>query len=151
MDTIQARRAVWLGHIQAWHDSGLTQVAYCRQHDLKPKALGYWIRRNRQALSGNTLTLVPLTVRTPQAPPAPSTATLCLQHPQWLASTATRWTRRKPNPVSTAWRYYCTSKGAWWRHSALLARPTTCINHACESLPQQPCAKCLDGPNCNGR
>ncbi|SFB63155.1 IS66 family insertion sequence element accessory protein TnpA [Azotobacter beijerinckii] len=96
MDTMQARRAVWLGHVQAWHDSGLTQVAYCQQHDLKPKALGYWIRRSRQASRGDTLTLVPLTIRTPQTPPAPSTATLCLQHPSG-------WQLSLPDSVEPAW------------------------------------------------
>lgn len=93
MDTMQTRRAVWLGHVQAWHDSGLTQVAYCRQHDLKPKALAYWIRRSRQASSGSTLTLVPLTI---QMPPAPSTAALCLQHPSG-------WQLSLPASVEPAW------------------------------------------------
>ncbi len=96
MDTMQARRAVWLGHVQAWHDSGLTQVAYCRQHDLKPKALAYWIRRSRQAQHDDTLTLVPLTVQVPQTAPVPSTATLCLQHPSG-------WQLNLPDSVEPVW------------------------------------------------
>lgn len=61
METMQERRAFWVGHVQAWRDSGLTQIAYCQQHDLKPKALAYWIRRSRR--DTRTLTLVPLTVQ----------------------------------------------------------------------------------------
>lgn len=92
MDTMQARRAVWLGHVQAWHDSGLTQVAYCRQHDLKPKALAYWIRRSRQTPSSDALTLLPLVV----APSVSSTPPLCLQHPSG-------WQLSLPDSVEPAW------------------------------------------------
>lgn len=93
MDTMQACRAVWLGHVQAWHDSGLTQAAYCRQHDLKPKALAYWVRRSRQTLRDDTLNLVPLTV---QIPPVPAAATLCLQHPSG-------WQLSLPDAVEPTW------------------------------------------------
>ena len=58
METMHARRQAWAQHVQAWRDSGLTQVAYCQQHELKPKALAYWIRRSKQ--TATPLTLVPL-------------------------------------------------------------------------------------------
>ncbi|MHA6130738.1 IS66 family insertion sequence element accessory protein TnpA [Pseudomonas fluorescens group sp. PF-1] len=54
METMHARRESWARHVQAWRDSGLTQVAYCHQHELKPKALAYWIRRSKQAQSADS-------------------------------------------------------------------------------------------------
>lgn len=89
METMQERRAFWVGHVQAWRDSGLTQVAYCQQHDLKPKALAYWIRRSRR--DTRTLTLVPLTVQG-QAP----AADLVLHHPSG-------WQLSLPSAVEPAW------------------------------------------------
>ncbi len=65
MKTMRARREFWVEHVQAWPASRLTQVAYCQQHELKPKALAYWIRRHKQATS--PLTLVPLAVQGPQS------------------------------------------------------------------------------------
>jgi len=65
METMHARRQAWAQHVQAWRDSGLTQGAYCQQHELKPKALAYWIRRSKQPAT--PLTLVPLALQGPSA------------------------------------------------------------------------------------
>jgi len=35
----------WPDHIQAWQHSGLSQSAYCREHDLCPQKLSYWKRK----------------------------------------------------------------------------------------------------------
>ena len=73
MSMSDERRQFWLGHVQAWRASGLTQVAYCQQHGLKPKAFSYWSRQQRQ---GNPpLTLVPVAVR-----PSSAHGELRLQH-----------------------------------------------------------------------
>ena len=34
----------WKPHLAGWRDSGLSQAAYCRQHDLSPKCFAYWRR-----------------------------------------------------------------------------------------------------------
>ena len=36
------KRRYWQQHIESQQASGLTQVAYCTQHHLKPGAFGYW-------------------------------------------------------------------------------------------------------------
>ena len=73
METMHTRRQAWARHVQAWRGSGLTQVAYCQQHELKPKALAYWIRRSKQ--TATPLTLVPLALQGPSA-----AGELLLQH-----------------------------------------------------------------------
>lgn len=35
----------WQEHIQLWQSSGLTQMAYCRQHSLVYHQFGYWSRK----------------------------------------------------------------------------------------------------------
>lgn len=67
------RRQCWLGHVQAWRASGLTQVAYCQQQGLKPKAFSYWSRQQRP--DKPPLTLVPVAVQA-----MPSSAEWRLQH-----------------------------------------------------------------------
>ena len=41
----QARRSFWESHIVKWQQSGLSQLAYCREHQLKPHRFYYWRRR----------------------------------------------------------------------------------------------------------
>ncbi|WP_428355359.1 IS66 family insertion sequence element accessory protein TnpA [Methyloprofundus sp.] len=45
LEKIQAK-TFWPIHIEHWQASGLSQVAYCRQHDLCPQKLGYWKRKS---------------------------------------------------------------------------------------------------------
>lgn len=61
--TLTARRTLWAEHVQAWRSSGLTQVAYCEQHQLNTKSFGYWFRSRE--LGSETLTLVPIAVHEP--------------------------------------------------------------------------------------
>ncbi|MGO0308898.1 IS66 family insertion sequence element accessory protein TnpA [Endozoicomonas acroporae] len=35
----------WLQRIEAWHDSGLSQKAWCRQNGVRPSQLGYWKKK----------------------------------------------------------------------------------------------------------
>ncbi len=41
----QGRREFWEGHLEQWEQSGLSQLAYCRQHHLKSHRFYYWRRR----------------------------------------------------------------------------------------------------------
>jgi len=42
---LKALRAGWQKHLEAWQQSGLTQIDYCRQHGLKPHQFTYWKAR----------------------------------------------------------------------------------------------------------
>lgn len=39
------QRSFWEHHIEQWRHSGLSQLAYCRKHHLKPHRFYYWRRR----------------------------------------------------------------------------------------------------------
>jgi len=39
-----AHRSFWLVHIEAWHRSGLTRTAYCRQHRVSKHTLDGWLK-----------------------------------------------------------------------------------------------------------
>jgi transposase-like protein len=62
--TKQERAEAWRGHLESWHKSGLTQVAYCRQHGISIKTFHRWRRKEKEAQSTtpSTLTLVPVSV-----------------------------------------------------------------------------------------
>jgi hypothetical protein len=38
-------RKIWKTHLERWKQSGQTQVAYCREHGLKPHQFTYWKKR----------------------------------------------------------------------------------------------------------
>ena len=54
----------WQGHLAAWHQSGLTQRAYCAQHGLGERAFYRWHHREKEAIAAGkaSLTLVPVSV-----------------------------------------------------------------------------------------
>ncbi|QCY09600.1 hypothetical protein [Pseudomonas sp. MPC6] len=89
MKTLSPRREFWAEHIQTWRTSGLTQVAYCEQHNLKPKSFGYWFRRRESATE--TMTLVPVSLRGPQV-----TTDLLLRH-------SSGWELALSSTVEPAW------------------------------------------------
>lgn len=35
----------WRQHLQSWRDSGLSQSAWCRQHDIRPNQFWYWRKK----------------------------------------------------------------------------------------------------------
>ena len=39
------KRIFWEHHLGQWQQSGLSQLAYCRKHQLKPHRFYYWRRR----------------------------------------------------------------------------------------------------------
>jgi hypothetical protein len=57
----------WQGHLVAWHQSDLTQIAYCAQHGLSLKSFYRWHRKEKEALAAGkaSLTLVPISVCAP--------------------------------------------------------------------------------------
>lgn len=42
---INEKRAFWKNHFENWKSSGQTQAAYCRQNNLKSRALTYWKKK----------------------------------------------------------------------------------------------------------
>lgn len=53
------KRQFWEDHIQAWQQSGLSQVEYCRRNNLKDHQWWYWRKRISQPCDTD-VTFVPL-------------------------------------------------------------------------------------------
>jgi len=53
------KRRFWVDHIQAWQASGISQVEYCRQNNLKMHQWWYW-RKRISHNSDSEVTFVPL-------------------------------------------------------------------------------------------
>jgi hypothetical protein len=51
-------RQIWKTHIERWKQSGQTQVAYCREHELKPHQFTYW--KKKFDLTDIDISFVPL-------------------------------------------------------------------------------------------
>lgn len=64
------RRDFWQAHVEGWRESGLTQRAYCRRHELPEGHLSHWkhrLRKEQRRLSAKTQ-LVPIRVVEESAP-----------------------------------------------------------------------------------
>ena len=57
----EERRTYWLAHIDAQKASGLTQAAYCAQHQLKKGTFGYW--KTQFAPKASPSRLLPVTIQ----------------------------------------------------------------------------------------
>ncbi len=44
----EERVTFWKSHLDQWSESGISQLAYCRQHSLIPHRFGYWKRKFKQ-------------------------------------------------------------------------------------------------------
>jgi hypothetical protein len=44
-EQLEQKRSYWKQHIDSWQATGLTQVGYCRHHNLKHHQLVYWKKR----------------------------------------------------------------------------------------------------------
>ncbi|VAW62680.1 hypothetical protein MNBD_GAMMA09-2888 [hydrothermal vent metagenome] len=44
-DKNTAKAVFWQHHIQQWRTAQLTQIAYCREHDLNFHQFNYWLRK----------------------------------------------------------------------------------------------------------
>lgn len=61
----QKRRCFWRSHVDAWPLSGLTQVDYCRQNDLKSHRFTYWKGKfHREALPVEFVQIPEKSIRT---------------------------------------------------------------------------------------
>jgi hypothetical protein len=54
----EQKRRHWETHIESWQRSGLSQLAYCREHDLKPHQFTYW--KKRIVSADGAISFVPL-------------------------------------------------------------------------------------------
>lgn len=52
----------WRSHIEAWQSSGLTQAAYCRQHQLNSRTFTARLSEYRRERGGDKPVLIPVTV-----------------------------------------------------------------------------------------
>ena len=70
----------WQEHLDAWHQSDLTQKAYCANQGLGEKAFYRWHRKEKEAIAAAkaTLTLVPTRLVAPAR--APATGNVVLLH-----------------------------------------------------------------------
>ena len=57
-EQLKQKRSEWRKHLECWRSSGLTQIAYCRQHDLKVHQFTYW--KKRLAQTDVAVTFVPV-------------------------------------------------------------------------------------------
>jgi len=55
----------WQWHLDAWRQSGLTQIAYCARHGLGVTTFYRWRRKGEAVASAKSLTLVPVSVGAP--------------------------------------------------------------------------------------
>ena len=51
MRNLTAKQREWQQHIEAWSDSGLSQVDYCRQNNIKPQQFYSWRNQLKKKLS----------------------------------------------------------------------------------------------------
>ena len=59
-EQLSQNRTDWKQHIENWRASGLTQTAYCHQHELKIHQFTYW--KKRFVLTDNGITFVPVKI-----------------------------------------------------------------------------------------
>ncbi len=52
----------WRSHIEAWQGSGLTQAAYCRQHQLNSRTFTARLSEHRRETGEDKPVLIPVTV-----------------------------------------------------------------------------------------
>lgn len=89
-------RADWLQHVSSWRASGITQAAYCRDHQLNATTFNGWTTRDRKSSSVTTaLTTVPITIQT-DTPAAPALSPIVLQH-------GSGWQLTLPADVQITW------------------------------------------------
>lgn len=58
---LEQTRTCWKRHIDTWRSSGITQTAYCQQHELKTHQFTYW--KKRFARTDSCVTFVPVKIR----------------------------------------------------------------------------------------
>jgi hypothetical protein len=64
------KRKYWEAHFHAWEESGLTQIEYRRQNNLKSHLWWYWRKRISQTID-NDVKFVPLSFTSDKIPGSP--------------------------------------------------------------------------------
>jgi hypothetical protein len=64
----QQKRSDWEHHLEQWQQSGLSQRAYCRKHQLNPHRFYYWRRRILKPQTQVSFLPVTLPADTPRQP-----------------------------------------------------------------------------------
>ena len=52
------KQTYWQTHLDAWRQSGLSQVGYCKQHGLSLSSFGYWLHRRTSTTPSAALPIV---------------------------------------------------------------------------------------------
>lgn len=65
----------WLNHIETWKSSGLTQVEYCRRHDLNPNTFSSRLHLYRKQID-SPAGLIPVKIKSA----IPATTPIVLHH-----------------------------------------------------------------------
>jgi hypothetical protein len=60
-ELLEQKRSCWKQHIEGWRSSGMTQTAYCQQHELSGHQFTYWKKRFVQTETG--IRFVPIKIR----------------------------------------------------------------------------------------
>ena len=66
----EAKKQFWKSHIEAWENSGLSQIEYCRQHDLVRCRFTYW--KGKLDKKSEPVTFVPVFKKMERHPGPPS-------------------------------------------------------------------------------
>lgn len=94
----------WRNQIKRWEASGLTQMAYCRQEQLKASTFCYWLSELRKEqisaaslapLPHPALTLIPARIKKEH----PVTAA----HTDWILRSPSGWEIRRPGDAGMSW------------------------------------------------
>jgi len=76
-EQLEQKHTYWKHHIQSWRETGLSQIEYCRQNNLKHHQLVYW--KKRFLKTETQVSFVPLKLEDLLDIPAQSDhASLCL-------------------------------------------------------------------------
>jgi transposase len=59
-EQLERKRTYWKRHIESWRRSGMSQLAFCQEHDLKAHQFTYWKKRFVQTETG--ITFVPVKI-----------------------------------------------------------------------------------------
>ena len=83
----------WLNHIEGWQRSGLSQAAYCRQHDLNANSFTGRLSEFRKKGNSATPELIPIQVKVDEEPSSTNK----------LVLTVNNGRLELPTPISAQW------------------------------------------------
>ena len=102
--------ADWQQHVSTWRTSGLTQAAYCRQHQLNATTFNGWVVMDRKALPATTSaprTIVPVVIQ-PTSHAASLAASMATPRqpsipPSIVLQRGNGWQLHLPADIPVAW------------------------------------------------